>query len=125
MNKLAIKNIGIIGCGLIGNKRGLAAKKLGVNIKSVFDLITNSSEKLANELNAKVANNIEEIIKDKSIDTVVISTTHEFLSKISIDCINNNKNVLVEKPAGINLDQVKKYMRFQKIKKICKSWLQL
>ena len=50
-------------------------------------------------------NNYEELINSKDLDIVYISLPNSFHHEWSIKSIENNKNVLVEKPATLNLKQ--------------------
>ena len=103
MNKF---NVGIIGCGLIGQKR---SKTLPENCKlyGVNDLNIKNAKSLAAKFNEiKIFEKSEELIKDKDIDIVIISTLHNSLSSLTNLAILNNKHVLVEKPAARNSQEI-------------------
>lgn len=91
--------VGIVGCGLIGQKR---ANALGVNGKllACADTVIDKAISLANRFNAKMFNNWRELITLKEIDIVIVSTLHDSLAEITLAAINAGKNVLVEKPAA-------------------------
>ena len=95
-------NVGIIGCGLIGQKR---SKTLPHNCKlyGVNDLNIKNAKSLASEFeDIKIFDTSKDLIEDKNIDIVIISTLHNSLSNITNLAILNNKHVLVEKPAARN-----------------------
>lgn len=99
-------NVGIIGCGLIGQKR---SKNLPKNCKlyGVNDLNINNAKNLAAKFNKiKIFEKSEELINDKNIDIVIISTLHDSLSSLTNLAILNNKHVLVEKPAARNSKEI-------------------
>ena len=54
----------------------------------------------------KATTDVEEILKDPEINTLVVATQHDTHSKYVIDGLNANKNVWVEKPLAIDLDSL-------------------
>jgi predicted dehydrogenase len=56
--------------------------------------------------NAKVAVDLDQILKDPDINIVIVSTTNDHLSRLSIMAANAKKHVLVEKPAGRNVKEI-------------------
>ena len=103
---MKIFNVGIIGCGLIGHKRSQTlpnnCKLYGVN-----DLNIKNAKSLAAKFNEiKIFEKSEELIKDRGIDIVIISTLHNSLSSLTNLAILNNKHVLVEKPAARNSQEI-------------------
>jgi len=97
--------VGIIGCGLIGRKR---ANSLAPNqLIAVNDLDLNLSRSFAEEFGVKHCQNFEELISIKEIDLVIVSTPHNVLTSIGIKCILAGKHILIEKPAGISVSDLK------------------
>ena len=97
-------SIGIIGCGLIGEKRALSAKE---SIKYFFDNDRSKSGRLAKKFNAKAANKSEEIFLDSEINSVIIATPHLYLKDYFSEARKHNKNILIEKPGCISLDEAR------------------
>ena len=99
MNKF-INNIGIIGMGYWGPNlyRNFLNNK-SFSIKYICDINKNNLNKLnlVPPSTIKVSN-YKEILKDKNINSVVISTPVASHYKIAIDCLNAGKNIFVEKP---------------------------
>ncbi len=93
-------NVGIIGCGIIGNKRAasLGNNKLVAvadhNIKNAFNLALKYKD-------VKVFSDYKELLKE-DIDIVIVATTNHVLSPIALDAINAGKHVLIEKPGAIS-----------------------
>ena len=93
-------NIGLIGYGYWGPnllRNFIDTERL--NLIKVFDL---NSEKI-NSIKIKysnvlIANNIDEIIKSKDINAVVIATPPSTHFELAFKALNNGKHVLVEKP---------------------------
>lgn len=102
-----IFKVGIIGCGLIGQKR---AKSLGKKGKLIAcaDINTNRAMLIAkNKKEIKVFKRWQNLLKIKEISIIIIATVHNQLSKILLESIKADKNVFIEKPAGINLSDLK------------------
>ena len=91
--------IGIIGCGLIGQKR-VKASKNGGKIIACADLEIKKAQTLASKENAKAFDDWRKILKLPEVDIVVIATLHESLAEISLAALKAKKHVFVEKPAA-------------------------
>ncbi len=99
--KNQIFGVGIIGCGLIGQKR---ANSLGSGGKLVAcaDIEINRAKSLANRFNAKAFSDWQDLIALNEVDIVIVSTLHDSLAEITLAAVILDKNVLVEKPAARN-----------------------
>jgi len=97
--------LGIVGCGLIGQKRAASAK--GHEIVYVTDLDPARAQALASRTGAKVAPDWRALIAT-DIDVVVTATTHAILAEIALAAVEAGKDVLVEKPAGRNSAEARK-----------------
>ena len=95
--------LGIVGCGLIGQKR--AAAVAGDEIVLVADLDSARADALAATTGARVAKDWQALV-GAELDVVIIATTHENLACIAIAALEASKHVLVEKPAGMNVVEV-------------------
>jgi predicted dehydrogenase len=92
--------IGIVGCGLIGQKRAKAAIAEGHTVSIVADLDRKRAESLAALAGKpRVAASWQEVTAS-DVDAVVVATTHDMLAPISLAAIEAGKHVLVEKPAA-------------------------
>jgi predicted dehydrogenase len=94
-----VLNMGIIGCGLIGQKRAAA---LGAGGKLVACADTNlaRAESLAKKFNVEAYDTWQALIARKDIDAVVIATLHDSLAEITLAAVESGKHVLVAKPAA-------------------------
>ncbi len=104
--------IGIIGCGLIGNKRANSVEKSDC-ISYVYDIDEKKAKKLSANTGAKIAASENQIF-NSDVDAVFISTTHDLLAKLSLQAIKNGKHVLVEKPGACNSKDLKKIIDLSK-----------
>jgi predicted dehydrogenase len=91
--------IGIVGCGLIGQKR---AKALGTGGRLVAcaDIDVGRAENLAKGFGAKVFGDWRDLVCLPEVDVVVIATLHDSLAAITFAAVEAGKHVLVEKPAA-------------------------
>ncbi len=107
--------IGIVGCGLIGNKR---AKALGTGGRLVAcaDMDVSRAESLAKGTGAKVFRDWRELVCLPQVDIVVISTLHDSLAAITLAAIEAGKQVLVEKPAARSASELEPVMAAAKLR---------
>lgn len=91
--------VGIVGCGLIGQKR---AKALGAGgwLAACADVDLGRAENLAKVSGAKAFCDWRELICLPEVDVVVIATLHDSLAAITLAAVEAGKHVLVEKPAA-------------------------
>jgi predicted dehydrogenase len=89
--------IGIVGCGLIGQKRAAAAT--GHEIPIVCDVNAERAEALARSVGGRGTNDWRELVA-KELDLVIVATTHDHLAEITLAAVQAGKHVLVEKPAA-------------------------
>lgn len=95
-------NFGIIGAGLIGQKRGAALRELGDPVVAVADASAERAGALATQLGAAAESSAEALLKRADVDAVVIATFHDSLGALAARALEAGKHVLVEKPAGRN-----------------------
>jgi predicted dehydrogenase len=96
---MKVFGVGLVGCGLIGQKR---AKALGVGGKLVAcaDIDPARAESLARSAGAKVFRDWRELIRSPIVDIVIVATLHDSLAEIARLATEAGKHVLVEKPAA-------------------------
>ena len=91
--------VGIIGCGLIGQKRAKALPAAD-ELVACADVSFDRAQALAGSFGAAVAKNWRSIIDDPTIDAVIVATPHDTLAEITLAAVDAGKHVLVEKPAA-------------------------
>ncbi|MCR4348012.1 MAG: Gfo/Idh/MocA family oxidoreductase [Sulfuricaulis sp.] len=100
--------VGIIGCGLIGQKR---AKALGEGrLVACADIDEARAKALAGNSGAKVFGDWRGLLTLPVVDIVVIATLHDSLAEITLAAIEAGKHVLVEKPAARNPTELEPVM---------------
>jgi predicted dehydrogenase len=93
---MGLKNVAIIGCGLIGAKRAAA---LGDH--RLVAAVDTDIER-ARRLGAPASTDWREAVGRKDVDLVIVATTNDALAEISLAAVEHGKHVLVEKPAARN-----------------------
>lgn len=105
-------NIGIIGAGLIGNKRAQALLNFkDDSIIAVADVVEEKAKTLGESLGCEYFTNPLDVIKNPKIDAVIVSTINKYLASISLQALEAGKHVLCEKPLGINTTEIKKCIK--------------
>jgi predicted dehydrogenase len=94
----------IVGYGLVGRKRAAAIARLGHQTLLVVDSL---QERAAEITEARSASDFRVAAEAADIDAVIIATPHAELSPIATACLHGGKHVLVEKPGGRNLAEVR------------------
>jgi len=90
--------VGIIGCGLIGQKR---VKALGEGqFIACADINAAKAKALAGNSGVKVFSDWRGLLSLPEVDIVIIATLHDSLAKITLAAIEAGKHVLVEKPGA-------------------------
>jgi predicted dehydrogenase len=108
-------NIGIIGCGLIGTKRALNLLKEH-KLVSCFDFNQKKSKLFSKKFKCSSERSIDRIIKNNKIKLVIVATYHSSLFQITKKAMLHDKFVMVEKPASINVSQIKSLLKIEKIR---------
>ena len=100
--------IGIIGAGNYTSSTLLPRlSKTKAHLKYIADLDGLLAKSLAKRF--KIANATSDhqmIFQDKNVDTVMVITRHDVHAKLVIESLKAGKNVFVEKPLALNLEQL-------------------
>lgn len=101
--------IGILGAGKIAGKMAQTLNMMNDEKYELYAVGSSSlekSENFAKNYNIKKAyGSYEELAKDSNIDLIYISTIHTMHFEHAMLCLENNRNVLVEKPFAVNKKQ--------------------
>ncbi len=107
--------IGVIGCGGIANGKHLPAHKANPHSELVAfcDLIEERAIKAEKEYGAEGVKtyhttNYKKILKDPTIDAVLVLTHNSEHCHITVDALNAGKHVMCEKPMAMNYKEAKK-----------------
>jgi len=97
-------NIAVIGAGYWGKKHIEEYVALGADVTAV-DLNEDNLKFCTEKYGVKIIKNYKEILADNKIKAISICTPNETHYKIAKDCLNAGKNILVEKPLAMTVEQ--------------------
>lgn len=84
-----------------------------LHVKGIYDINIDPKQKAEKE-GLYVYSSAEEILKDKEIELVLISTPNLFHCQYCIQMLEGGKNVVCEKPVVLNMEELKKVYAAQK-----------
>ena len=93
--------VGMIGLGNWGKNIYRNLEELNV-LKKIYDINTENLNSIVSS-KKKIANNADEIILSRDIDSIVIVSPADTHKNYIIKSLSNNKNVFVEKPLCLSL----------------------
>lgn len=115
-------NWAILGPGSIAKEFATALNRMNIGVYAVGSRTLEKAKEFANEYNVeKFYGSYSEMLKDKTIDVVYISTPHNNHYEYIIESLNNNKHVLCEKAITVNSIQLNKIVALAKEKKLIVS----
>lgn len=102
--------VGIIGAGLLGEKRAKALA--GATLVGCADIDTEKAERLAARFQGCAAvGDWRKLLDRKDVEIVVVATPHNTLAEITARAIEAGKHVLVEKPAARHASELEPVLR--------------
>ncbi|MGX6979478.1 Gfo/Idh/MocA family protein [Vagococcus elongatus] len=111
-------NIGIIGFGFIGHihEQSLADR----NQMKVIAICDIDSEKMNDSITKNVikTTSVDELLKIKTIDTVIVSVFNDAHKEVVIKAAIAGKNIICEKPAAMNVSEFDEMMAVVNEKKV-------
>lgn len=100
-------NIGILGCGRIGQVHGATLQSMTTaRAAAVSDFVPEAADALAAKLGAKVMTS-EEILRDPGIDAVIIGTPTTTHYDLIHEAAANGKAIFCEKPVDLSVDRIR------------------
>jgi len=100
-----MKQIAIIGCGMIGAKRAKAL--VGARVAVFCDVNISRAEALARQFHgANYSGDWKETVWRSDVDIVVVATTHNMLALIATQAVKAGKHVLIEKPGACRANEL-------------------
>ena len=112
------KKIGfaIVGCGRISSRHIYSIKRNNnAELIAICDINEDKLRKVKREHNIKYAyNNIDDLLDNKKIDVVNICTPSGMHPEMIIKCVRKGKDVLCEKPLGLNYKEALNAVKISK-----------
>jgi predicted dehydrogenase len=108
--------IGIIGCGVIGTIHIKTACRIPLfEVVAVADIVEEKAKKIAEEYKIKkFYSSGEKLLKDPEIEGVILAVTTNIRTDLALKAFKEGKNVLLEKPAGMNVEEIYKMIEESK-----------
>jgi len=104
-------NIGIIGAGLIGNKRAQTIKEVGKDVVvAVADIEKNKTIEFSRKYQCQALDKWQKMVKMDGIDAIIIAVPNKWIAPIAIEALKQKKHILCEKPFGRNVRESKKIL---------------
>jgi predicted dehydrogenase len=99
--------VGIVGCGLIGQKRARSLRP-GDQLVAVADVNPQRAAALAAaHPGCAVEGWWEALVARDDVDAVIVSTVNDALAPVTLGAVRHGKAVLVEKPAARNAEELR------------------
>jgi UDP-N-acetyl-2-amino-2-deoxyglucuronate dehydrogenase len=99
-----IFNIGILGCGKVAHKHAKAILDISnARLVGVWSRTLSTAQAFASTYNTSAFTDIEEMVKKRKIDLVVICTPHPYHKEPALSAAKAGAHVLVEKPLASTL----------------------
>lgn len=114
---MKIINVAIIGCGAIAEKHALilnSKKNKNYKLIAVCDLKKEKAKNFAKKFNLNYFDNIDKLLTSTNIDLLVVCTSSGSHYEIALQISKYKKNVIIEKPICLNLNQAKKIIKIYK-----------
>ena len=121
-------NFAIVGCGRIANKivDGIISNSENAKLVAVCDILENKMKQIKNRYMEKTdvseqiieVSNYKEILDNVKVDVVIISTESGYHENIGLYFLENEVNVIIEKPIAMSIQGAQKLVNKAKEKKL-------
>ena len=102
--------VGIVGCGLVGNKRADALRQQD-SLVGCVDVLPEAARGLAARYGGRACADVSELL-ELGPDVVIVATPHDQLAGFAGQALEGGAHVLVEKPAALSTRQIDQLSRF-------------
>ena len=103
---MAGMKVALFGCGGAGSSHARRARELGLEVVAFCDVVEEAARRLRDELGGGlVTTDAAQVMRDDSIDLVVISTHHDAHHPLALAAARAGKHILAEKPMCVTRGQ--------------------
>ncbi len=104
-----MKKVCIVGCGAISSVHANAVKNSeNAELYAVCDINKERAQKLGKKYDVRIFDDFDEVLSCSEIDSVHICTPHYLHANMTIKALESGKYVVLEKPAAMNLSELKR-----------------
>jgi predicted dehydrogenase len=108
-------NVAIVGCGAISQTHIDSINKIKtLSLKAVCDIDMKKAVAVAQKYGCKAYKDYKETLADKEINSVHILTPHYLHVPIALEALKLHRHVVLEKPVGINPEEIKKLIKAER-----------
>jgi len=108
LSKQDAVNVGVIGAGNYASTMLMPFLKDKANLVGIATATgINAKDKAAKFGFSYATTDYQEMIADANVNTILIATRHNQHAKMVVDALEKDKNVYVEKPLAISIDELK------------------
>ena len=105
-SRLKPLRMALMGCGDIGKQNAAAISDCaGFELAVVMDTNFSLAEDLGRKYGVRFTDDIDRVIGDQNIDAILIAVPHYLHAPLAREVASAGKNVLVEKPLAISLEE--------------------
>ncbi len=104
-------NVGILGCGTMGRLHAEMAEKSGLKVILCSDVNIKNGKSLAKEFKAKFVKNWEDVVSNKNVDIVAITTPTPLHFPMLDMSVKKRKYIFCEKPFCRTVEECKKIIQ--------------
>jgi len=115
--KLIMLNVAVIGVGNMGKHHARVYSEIA-NLVAVCDLDERLGKEIARRFKCKFYPTYKEMFAKEKIDAVSIVVPTIYHKKVALDCIEQGKHVLVEKPISNNLEDARQMVEAARKKNV-------
>src|SRR5438552_16235355 len=98
---------GVVGVGMMGRRHAdTAARSIPeARLAAVFDADRALAGRVGREIDADACGSLEELLERSDVRVVVIASPRRFHAEQAIEALSRGKDVLLEKPMGLSLEE--------------------
>jgi predicted dehydrogenase/threonine dehydrogenase-like Zn-dependent dehydrogenase len=117
MGKSGHLRLGILGAGSFTKAMHgpILKNKKEIEVVGVASRQGHSAKLAAESLGASLATtNVQDLIEHKEIDAILVGTRHNLHASLALQCLKAGKNVFLEKPTALTVEELESLEKFQK-----------
>jgi len=101
-----IVRIGVVGAGAMGaaHVETLSRWVPGAEVVAVYDVDLDRAKTVAGEVGAEAASSAEALIRDDSVDAVLVAAPDPLHEELALSCLEAGKPTLLEKPIATSVE---------------------